>query len=274
MIAFEQQNPRDRVIVQLTYAAGLPWRQMVRNFPIGALTEGKVTKLVSFGAFVELSENVEGLVHISEMATRHIESPAQVVHVGDVVNIKIQDIDNERRRISLSMKAAAEILGIEIEVAEADPSMIKPKSKSKKERAAAAADTLEDVGENAEDAIGEAVPPIAADDTEPTEPGVEVIELAESEVALVDQPEPEAAEELEPGAAEEPEPEAAEEPEPEAAEEPEPEAAEESEPEAAEEPEPVAELEGGEESEPLSDPELVDLVEPITSDPAEAEDPE
>ena len=60
-----------------------------------------------FGAFVELGDSIEGLVHISEMAGRHIDTPAQVVHAGDDVKVKVMEINPDRRRISLSMKAAA-----------------------------------------------------------------------------------------------------------------------------------------------------------------------
>ena len=85
---------------------------------MGTIVDGTVTKVVPFGAFVQLGEATEGLVHISEMAPRHIETPSQVVKVGDVVKVKVMEINPERRRISLSMKAAAAELGIEIEIDE------------------------------------------------------------------------------------------------------------------------------------------------------------
>ena len=69
---------------------------------------GKVTKLVPFGAFVRVEEGIEGLVHISELAERHVEVPDQVVAVGDDAMVKVIDIDLERRRISLSLKQANE----------------------------------------------------------------------------------------------------------------------------------------------------------------------
>ena len=69
---------------------------------------GKVTKLVPFGAFVRVEEGIEGLVHVSELAERHVEIPEQVVQVNDDVMVKIIDIDLERRRISLSLKQANE----------------------------------------------------------------------------------------------------------------------------------------------------------------------
>ena len=67
---------------------------------------GSVTKLVPFGAFVRVQDGIEGLVHISELAERHVEIPEQVVQVNDEVMVKVIDIDLERRRISLSLKQA------------------------------------------------------------------------------------------------------------------------------------------------------------------------
>src|SRR5207237_4857692 len=69
---------------------------------------GRVTKLVPFGAFVQVGEGIEGLVHISEMAIHHVEAPEQVVTPGEELWVKIIDVDLERRRISLSIKQAAE----------------------------------------------------------------------------------------------------------------------------------------------------------------------
>jgi small subunit ribosomal protein S1 len=80
---------------------------------------GVVTKLVPFGAFIRVHEGIEGLVHISELAERHVEIPEQVVSVGDELFVKIIDIDLERRRISLSLKQANE--GTEVEIEAFDP---------------------------------------------------------------------------------------------------------------------------------------------------------
>ena len=109
---------RERISLGLKQTTEDPWTKLVETYPVGTVVDGKVTKIVPFGAFIELGANVEGLVHISEMAMKHIDSPTQVVHVGDAVKVKVMDVNVERRRISLSMKAAAEELGIEIEVAE------------------------------------------------------------------------------------------------------------------------------------------------------------
>ena len=109
---------RERISLGLKQTTEDPWRTLVKNYPVGSIVEGTVTKLVPFGAFVELGDGIEGLVHISEMASRHVDVPSQVSNVGDPVQVKVIDIDMDRRRISLSMKAAAETLGVEIEVAE------------------------------------------------------------------------------------------------------------------------------------------------------------
>ena len=99
---------RERVSLSLKATQEDPWQQFARTHQIGQIVPGKVTKLVPFGAFVRVEEGIEGLVHISELAERHVEIPEQVVQVNDDVMVKIIDIDLERRRISLSLKQANE----------------------------------------------------------------------------------------------------------------------------------------------------------------------
>src|SRR5690349_8927929 len=99
---------RERVSLSLKATQEDPWRQFARTHQIGQVVPGKVTKLVPFGAFVRVDEGIEGLVHISELAERHVEVPEQVVQVGNDVMVKVIDIDLERRRISLSLKQANE----------------------------------------------------------------------------------------------------------------------------------------------------------------------
>jgi small subunit ribosomal protein S1 len=95
---------RERVSLSLKKAQEDPWETLAKDKPAGSTIHGKVTKLVPFGAFVEIGSGVEGLVHISELAWEHIEFPEEVVSVGEEVDAKIIDIDLERRRISLSLK--------------------------------------------------------------------------------------------------------------------------------------------------------------------------
>src|SRR5947207_419884 len=99
---------RERVSLSLKATQEDPWRQFARTHQIGQVVPGRVTKLVPFGAFVRVQDGIEGLVHISELAERHVEIPEQVVNVGDDLMVKVIDIDLERRRISLSLKQANE----------------------------------------------------------------------------------------------------------------------------------------------------------------------
>src|ERR1022692_347133 len=99
---------RERVSLSLKSTQEDPWQQFARMHQIGQVVPGRVTKLVPFGAFVRVEEGIEGLVHISELADRHVEIPEQVVQVGDEIFVKIIDIDLDRRRISLSLKQANE----------------------------------------------------------------------------------------------------------------------------------------------------------------------
>jgi len=99
---------RERVSLSLKATQEDPWQQFARTHQIGQVVPGKVTKLVPFGAFVRVDEGIEGLVHISELAERHVEIPEQVVQVGDEILVKVIDIDLDRRRISLSLKQANE----------------------------------------------------------------------------------------------------------------------------------------------------------------------
>jgi small subunit ribosomal protein S1 len=99
---------RERVSLSLKATQEDPWQAFARAHSIGQVVPGRVTKLVPFGAFVRVAEGIEGLVHISELAERHVEIPEQVVNVGDEIYVKVIDVDLERRRISLSLKQANE----------------------------------------------------------------------------------------------------------------------------------------------------------------------
>ena len=123
---------RERISLGLKQTTEDPWVKLVEEYPVGSIVDGKVTKIVPFGAFIELGNGIEGLVHISEMAMRHIDTPAQVVKPGQDVKVKVMEISPERRRISLSMKAAAEELGYEIEVDESVQVEEKPAKKREK----------------------------------------------------------------------------------------------------------------------------------------------
>ena len=97
---------RERVSLSLKATQEDPWQKFAREHAVGEVVEGEVTKLVPFGAFVKVADGIEGLVHISELADRHVEVPEAVVNVGDKIEVKVIDIDTVRRRISLSLKQA------------------------------------------------------------------------------------------------------------------------------------------------------------------------
>src|SRR5437879_1903535 len=99
---------RQRISLGLKQTQEDPWQRIVDTYNVGDELEGKVTKVVTFGAFVEILDGVEGLVHISELAQHHVESPREIVHPGDEIRVKILEIDSERRRLSLSAKRGEE----------------------------------------------------------------------------------------------------------------------------------------------------------------------
>jgi small subunit ribosomal protein S1 len=95
---------RQRISLGLKQTQADPWQQVLEAYKEGDVVDGKVTKVVTFGAFVEILPGVEGLVHISELAQHHVENPREVVSQGQDVKVLILEVDAERRRLSLSMK--------------------------------------------------------------------------------------------------------------------------------------------------------------------------
>ena len=99
---------RERISLSLKATQQDPWQEFADTHRVGELVYGRVTKLVPFGSFIQVGENIEGLVHISEMSNHHVDLPEQVVTPGEELWVKIIDVDLEKRRISLSVKQAAE----------------------------------------------------------------------------------------------------------------------------------------------------------------------
>ncbi len=95
---------RQRISLGLKQTQEDPWQRVIDTYHVGDELDGKVTKVVTFGAFVEIMDGVEGLVHISELAHHHVENPREVVEPGQEVRVKILEIDSDRRRLSLSVK--------------------------------------------------------------------------------------------------------------------------------------------------------------------------
>ncbi|MBN1192655.1 MAG: S1 RNA-binding domain-containing protein, partial [Coriobacteriia bacterium] len=170
---------RERISLGLKQTQDDPWKQLVKDYQVGAIMDGKVTKIVPFGAFIEIGESVEGLVHISEMARGHVEKPEDVANVGDEVKIKIMDVDLERRRISLSIRAANEELGL--------PDAI-PYEPEEGEEGAEAVEADEEVAEAVEEAAVEeaAIEEAAVEEAAVEEAAVE--EAAAEEIAEAEEP--------------------------------------------------------------------------------------
>src|SRR6201991_1402697 len=111
---------RQRISLGLKQTQEDPWQRVVDTYNVGDELEGTVTKVVTFGAFVEILDGVEGLVHISELAQHHVENPREVVEPGADVKVKVLEIDSERRGLSLSIKRVeGQILPSEIRAREA-----------------------------------------------------------------------------------------------------------------------------------------------------------
>ena len=157
-------HDRERISLSLKATQQDPWQEFAGSHRVGELVYGRVTKLVPFGGFVQVGDGIEGLVHISEMSAHHVESPEQVVTPGEELWVKIIDLDLARRRISLSIKQAAE--GGELAEEYREHFGIDEQGNytvtDDAEREAAWAEYFEELGEDGVPVEGEA-PPVAAD---------------------------------------------------------------------------------------------------------------
>ncbi|WLD91843.1 30S ribosomal protein S1 [Alkalihalobacillus sp. AL-G] len=106
VLSVDRDNERISLSIKETLPG--PWDNVSETLEKGQVVEGTVKRLVSFGAFVEVASGVEGLVHISEIANRHIGTPGEVLSQGDVVKVKVLDINPSEKRISLSIRATLE----------------------------------------------------------------------------------------------------------------------------------------------------------------------
>ena len=101
----------ERISLSIKALATDPWPETASSMVPGQDVSGRVTRLVDFGVFVELAPGVEGLIHISELANRRVIHPREVLNEDDEINIRILDVDLDRRRISLSLKQAGDYEG-------------------------------------------------------------------------------------------------------------------------------------------------------------------
>lgn len=99
---------KEKVSLGLKQTQKAPWEDAIEKYPVGTVVEGKVVRLVDFGAFVELELGLDGLVHISQISEKHITKPSEELHIGQKVNVKVLDVKPEEKRISLSITAANE----------------------------------------------------------------------------------------------------------------------------------------------------------------------
>ena len=99
---------KERISLSRKATLPRPWTVAEEKYPVGSVVEGKVVRLNTFGAFVELESGLDGLVHISQVATKRIEKVEDALKVGDVVRVKVLDVDTEKKRISLSIRAVLE----------------------------------------------------------------------------------------------------------------------------------------------------------------------
>ena len=97
-----------RISLSLRQLGQDPWDHIEKRFPPGAIVEGEVTKIKKYGAFLQIGDGIEGLLHISELAWEHVEHTEDVVQVGQKLRVRVLQADRSRRRISLSLKQAEE----------------------------------------------------------------------------------------------------------------------------------------------------------------------
>jgi len=171
---------RQRISLGLKQTQEDPWQRVVSTYRSGDVLEGTVTKVVSFGAFVEILDGVEGLVHISELADHHVENPAEVVELGANLNVKILEIDEERRRLSLSIKRVEGQNMLLKDLGAALAAASDPDEEGSPEAEAAAAEVVADVeAVEAVEAVAAAEVAEAVAEVE-VEEAVEAVEVAEA----------------------------------------------------------------------------------------------
>ena len=95
----------DKIALSLKFENTNPWANASERFAVGAIVTGKVARMTDFGAFVEIEPGVDALLHVSQIAKHHVEKPADELKIGQEIEAKIVDFNEEEKKISLSMKA-------------------------------------------------------------------------------------------------------------------------------------------------------------------------
>jgi small subunit ribosomal protein S1 len=126
-------NPKEqRISLGLKQAQTDPWTEIATKYPVGMVVKGKVSKVASFGAFVELEDGVDGLVHISQISDQRVEKVKDALNVGDEVEARVVKVDRAERRIGLSIRAMTmsedELRALEAEAAGTAPEPVDAKT--------------------------------------------------------------------------------------------------------------------------------------------------
>ena len=109
VMVLKYDTEKERVSLGLKQLTSDPWLETADNYPVGTKLTGKIVSLTDYGAFMEVGDGIEGLIHVSEMSwTKRVKHPSQIVNVGDEVNVVVLALDQENRRISLGMKQLQE----------------------------------------------------------------------------------------------------------------------------------------------------------------------
>ena len=95
----------NKIALSLKFADANPWKDAAEKYAVGSVVTGRVARMTSFGAFIELEPGVDALLHVSQIAKEHIEKPADVLKVGEEITAKVVDFNDEDKKISLSIKA-------------------------------------------------------------------------------------------------------------------------------------------------------------------------
>jgi len=190
---------RRRIGLSIRQLQSDPWEEYVKDYKVGQLVEGTITRLTKFGAFARIDENLEGLIHVSELSDKRIEHPKEVLNENDIVTLRIIKIDNERRRIGLSLRKVESMQYSELdwEMALADIESLEEVDEEEAPPEEAPAPPVEE--SQVEEAVDEALPAeedeseaetseVEEDETEPEDAVGEAEEPEEAETPPVEGP--------------------------------------------------------------------------------------
>lgn len=106
VVVLDVDKEKSKISLSLKDVTPNPWTLAVDKYAVGSIVEGKVVRMVPFGAFIELEPGVDGLVHISQIANKRVEKPEDELKIGEIIKVKVIDVNAESKKISLSKKEA------------------------------------------------------------------------------------------------------------------------------------------------------------------------